>query len=68
MGKLRHSHRRVSPRRREDLVLAKVAEAEDKTTGGILLPDSAQQKPTSGAAAWHVKAEDLLHMVCMQRI
>ena len=37
-----------------DLVLAKVAEAEDKTTGGILLPDSAQQKPTSGVHAIHV--------------
>ena len=32
-----------------DLVLAKVAEAEDKTLGGVLLPDSAQKKPTSGA-------------------
>ena len=33
-----------------DLVLAKVAEAEDKTLGGVLLPDSAQKKPTSGAS------------------
>lgn len=31
-----------------DLVLAKVAEAEEATTGGILLPSSAQRKPTSG--------------------
>lgn len=31
-----------------DLVLAKVAEAEEKTTGGVLLPNSAQKKPTSG--------------------
>jgi co-chaperonin GroES (HSP10) len=31
-----------------DLVLAKVAEAEEKTTGGILLPGSAQTRPTSG--------------------
>ncbi|PRW39161.1 20 kDa chloroplastic-like [Chlorella sorokiniana] len=31
-----------------DLVLAKVAEAEEKTTGGILLPGSAQKRPTSG--------------------
>lgn len=31
-----------------DLVLAKVASAEEKTTGGVLLPDSAQTKPTSG--------------------
>jgi co-chaperonin GroES (HSP10) len=34
-----------------DLVLAKVAEAEEATTGGILLPTSAQRKPTSGARA-----------------
>jgi chaperonin GroES len=44
-----HVHAQVKPK--GDLVLAKVAEAEEKTTGGILLPDSAQQKPTSGAAA-----------------
>lgn len=31
-----------------DLVLAKVAETEEKTTGGILLPSEAQAKPTSG--------------------
>jgi len=31
-----------------DLVLAKVAEMEDKTTGGIVLPTSAQKRPTSG--------------------
>ena len=31
-----------------DLVLAKVAEAEEATTGGILLPSAAQRKPTSG--------------------
>ena len=31
-----------------DLILAKVAEIEDKTTGGILLPTSAQKRPTSG--------------------
>ncbi len=31
-----------------DLVLAKVAEVEEKTTGGILLPTSAQKRPTSG--------------------
>lgn len=33
-----------------DLVLAKVAEAEEKTTGGILLPGSAQVRRRSGAA------------------
>ena len=32
-----------------DLVLCKTAEAEEKTTGGILLPAAAQKKPTSGA-------------------
>ncbi|KAK9834238.1 hypothetical protein WJX84_012122 [Apatococcus fuscideae] len=31
-----------------DLVLAKVADAEEKTTGGILLPTASQKKPTSG--------------------
>lgn len=31
-----------------DLVLAKVAEAEEATAGGILLPTQAQRKPTSG--------------------
>jgi chaperonin GroES len=31
-----------------DLILAKVAEIEDKTTGGILLPTAAQRRPTSG--------------------
>jgi chaperonin GroES len=31
-----------------DLVLAKVADKEEKTTGGILLPTSAQKRPTSG--------------------
>ena len=33
-----------------DLVLAKVADAEEKTTGGILLPTASQKKPTSGAS------------------
>jgi chaperonin GroES len=31
-----------------DLVLARVAESEEKTSGGILLPTSAQKRPTSG--------------------
>jgi len=30
-------------------VLVKVAEAETKTAGGILLAESSQRKPTSGA-------------------
>jgi chaperonin GroES len=36
----------VTPKR--DLVLAKVADMEEKTTGGILLPTAAQTRPTSG--------------------
>jgi len=39
----------VSPK--GDLVLCKVAEAEEQTTGGLLLPNSAQTKPTSGCYA-----------------
>lgn len=34
-----------------DLVLVEVAKAETKTTGGVLLPSSAQKKPTSGGDA-----------------
>ncbi len=34
-----------------DLVLVEVAKAETKTTGGVLLPSSAQKKPTSGGHA-----------------
>jgi chaperonin GroES len=44
--KLTRNSLQVSPK--GDLVLAKVAEMEDKTTGGILLPTSAQKRPTSG--------------------
>lgn len=33
-------------------MLAKVAELEEKTTGGILLPTSAQTRPTSGVCLW----------------
>ena len=39
-----------------DLILVKVADAEDKTTAGLLLPGTAQQKPTSGDAVL-LKAE-----------
>lgn len=31
-----------------DLVLVRTADAEEKTTGGVLLPSAAQRKPTSG--------------------
>ena len=37
----------VSPK--GDLVLIATADAEEKTTGGVLLPTTAQRKPTSGA-------------------
>ena len=40
-----------------DLVLAKVADAEEKTTGGILLPTASQKKPTSG-----------LHLPCYEKV
>ena len=36
-----------------DLVLCRVAEAEEKTTGGILLPSQAQKRPTSGTS-WQI--------------
>ena len=43
----------VSPK--GDLVLCKVGEAEEQTTGGLLLPSSAQSKPTSGSySCWPV--------------
>lgn len=32
----------------DDRVVLKVLDAEDKTAGGILLPDSAQEKPQRG--------------------
>lgn len=38
--------KQISPK--GDLVLVKVADLEEKTTGGILLPTSAQKRPTSG--------------------
>lgn len=47
----------VSPK--GDLVLCKVPEAEEETTGGLLLPNSAQTKPTSG-----VYMNRCLVMVC----
>lgn len=44
-----------------DLVLCKVAEAEQKTTGGILLPVQAQKRPTSGWAPTVVAELTLKH-------
>lgn len=32
----------------QDRVIVKQSQAEEKTAGGILLPDSAQEKPTKG--------------------
>ena len=58
MRAIRHSptaDRRVVPRPQSQIspvgtqVLVKVAEAETKTAGGILLAESSQRKPTSGA-------------------
>ncbi len=46
-----HITRFVQVNPKGDLVLAKVAEAEEKTTGGVLLPTSAQKAPTSGKAS-----------------
>ncbi len=34
----------------DDRVLVKQSEAEEKTAGGIVLPDSAQEKPQRGKA------------------
>jgi chaperonin GroES len=31
-----------------DRVIVKIVEAEEKTAGGIVLPDTAQEKPTKG--------------------
>ena len=38
----------VSLRPLDDRVVLKVLDAEEKTAGGILLPDSAQEKPQRG--------------------
>ncbi|CAL8470320.1 g9862 [Coccomyxa elongata] len=46
MSQLPSQYSKVAPK--GDLVLAKVAEAEEKTSAGVLLPSSAQKKPTSG--------------------
>ena len=44
-----------------DRVLVKRVEAEEKTAGGIILPDTAQEKPMQGevlAVGTGIKAED----------
>jgi hypothetical protein len=52
----------VSPK--GDLVLAKVADVENKTAGGILLPTAAQRRPTSGAGA---APQTAIHCATMPR-
>lgn len=56
-----------------DRVLVKVDVSEAKSTGGILLPTSAQKKPTQGeitsvGSAKAVKACTLAHMGCSSAV
>ncbi len=46
MAKDKESHLSVRPL--DDRVVVEVLEAEEKTAGGILLPDTAKQKPQRG--------------------
>lgn len=46
MAKEKDISKRVAPL--EDRVVVRVLEAEEKTAGGILLPDAARQKPQKG--------------------
>jgi chaperonin GroES len=46
MAKEKQSHLRVRPL--DDRVVVEPLEAEEKTQGGILLPDTAKQKPQRG--------------------
>jgi chaperonin GroES len=46
MAKDKDAHLKVRPL--DDRVVVEGLEAEDKTAGGILLPDSAKQKPQRG--------------------
>ena len=36
----------------DDRVVIKPLEAQDKTTGGIFLPDTAKEKPQIGKVVW----------------
>ena len=57
----------VSPK--GDLVLCKVAEAEEQTTGGLLLPSSAQSKPTSGKyPCWPPFLQTAPTFTCMSQV
>ena len=44
--KQQHSHLKITPL--DDRVVVEPLEAEEKTQGGILLPDTAKQKPQRG--------------------
>jgi chaperonin GroES len=46
MAKEKESHLKVRPL--DDRVVVEPLEAEEKTSGGILLPDTAKQKPQRG--------------------
>src|SRR5262245_22357593 len=48
MAKEKHSQLSVRIRPLDDRVVVEPLEAEDKSTGGILLPDTAKQKPQRG--------------------
>ena len=53
--------RRMKFRPLHDRVLVRRIEAEEKTAGGIIIPDSAQEKPSEGeivAAGAGAKSED----------
>ncbi len=44
----KHKEESIRVRPLDDRVVVEPLEAEDKTTGGILLPDTAKQKPQRG--------------------
>jgi chaperonin GroES len=46
MAKEKESHLRIRPL--DDRIVVEPLEAEEKTAGGILLPDTAKQKPQRG--------------------
>ena len=41
-----------------DRVLIKPAAAEEKTLGGIIIPDSAKEKPLKGCLFTHLRAHE----------
>ncbi|SRR5579885_2861486 len=48
MAKTKEAPAAVNLRPLDDRVVVEALEAEEKTTGGILLPDTAKQKPQQG--------------------